>query len=133
MGVETRASGPARAARRVGTLVALVTVAWLMLASPLLWAHAHVGGTHPEAGATLERAPERLELRFESPIRITQFEVTGSQGVVELSEDPLGQQAEEHVAVPAETLMPGEYEVVWRGIADDGHTMSGGYRFTIRE
>lgn len=105
----------------------------LILASPLLWAHAHIAATEPEAGAILEQAPERLELRFDSPIRITQFEVTGPEGTVELSEDPLGPLAETHGAVPADTLAPGDYEVVWRGIAEDGHTMSGGYRFAIQE
>lgn len=132
MGVGTRASRP-RAAKRVGTQWRLATAVWLLLASPLLWAHAHVGATHPEAGAMLEQAPERLELRFEAPIRLTQYDVTGPQGVVELSEDTLGSLAERHGAVPAEPLEPGEYEVVWRGLAEDGHTMSGGYRFTIQE
>ncbi|UYG03058.1 copper resistance protein CopC [Halomonas sp. LR3S48] len=132
MGAVTRASGLAWAARRVGTL-GLMAAACLMMASPLLWAHSHLTATYPEAGAMLEQASERLELQFDSPIRLTQYEVTGPQGVVKLSEDPLGSLAERHGAVPAETLVPGEYEVVWRGIAEDGHTMSGGHRFTIQE
>ncbi|MBA2780275.1 copper resistance protein CopC [Halomonas kenyensis] len=110
-----------------------VAVFGLMLASPLLWAHAHITATEPEAGATLEQSPERLGLEFDSPIRITQFDVNGPQGVVELSEDPVGAMAETHEGVPADTLEPGEYEVVWRGIAEDGHSMSGGYRFTVQE
>ncbi|MGR2739332.1 copper resistance CopC family protein [Billgrantia sp. Q4P2] len=133
MSVEKRASGAARVAKYIGTLASLVAVIWLMMASPLLWAHSHVTATYPEAGATLEQAPERLALQFDSPIRITQFDVIGPEGVVELSEDLLGPMAAEHAAVPAEPLAPGEYEVVWRGIAEDGHAMSGGYRFTIQE
>lgn len=57
----------------------------------------------------------------------------GPEGEVELNEAPLGPLAERHGAVPADTLTSGEYEVVWRGIAEDGHTMSGGYRFTLQE
>ncbi|MFQ3788948.1 copper resistance protein CopC [Halomonas sp. A29] len=133
MSVEKRTFGAMRVARHVGMLCPLVAAAWLMMASQLLWAHSHVAATYPEAGATLEQPPERLELQFDSPIRITQFDVTGPEGMVKLGEDPLGPLAAEHSAMPAETLPPGEYEVVWRGIAEDGHTMSGGYRFTIQE
>lgn len=115
---------------RAALLAATVS---LLLASSPLWAHAHVSTTQPEAGAILEQAPEQLELQFDSPIRITQFDVTGPEGLVELSEDPIGASAERHVAVPADTLAPGDYEVVWRGIAEDGHAMSGGYRFAIQD
>ncbi|WP_111413532.1 copper resistance CopC family protein [Billgrantia lactosivorans] len=133
MGGETKASGAARAARRVGRWGGLAAAVWLLAASPLLWAHAHVGDTYPEDGATLEQPPERLELQFDAPIRLTRYEVTGPQGAVALGETPLGQPTQAHIAVPAQPLPPGEYEVEWRGLAEDGHSMSGGYRFTVRE
>ncbi|WP_165789489.1 copper resistance CopC family protein [Billgrantia endophytica] len=108
-------------------------VALFGLVSQPLWAHAHVTDTHPDDGAVLEQAPARLELQFDAPIRITRFDVSGPQGAVETSEDPVGPPSERHAAVPADTLEAGEYQVVWRGIAEDGHTMSGDYRFTIQE
>ncbi|MBD3895595.1 copper resistance protein CopC [Halomonas sp. ML-15] len=103
------------------------------LASQLLWAHAHITDTYPDDGAQLEQAPDTLELEFDSPIRITQIDVNGPQGTVELSESPIGPLAEQHAAVPATALDAGDYHVVWRGIAEDGHTMSGEYRFIIQE
>lgn len=105
----------------------------LSLVSQALWAHANVTDTYPPVGALLEQAPGTLNLQFDSPIRITQFDVSGPQGAVELIEDPTGPLAEEHAAVPAAALEAGDYQVVWRGIAEDGHTLSGEYRFTIQE
>lgn len=113
-------------------LMATLMVALGLVSQPL-WAHAHITETYPDDGAQLEQAPDKLELQFDSPIRITQFEVSGPQGPVELSENPTGPLAEQHAAVPAAELEAGDYEVVWRGIAEDGHTMSGDYRFTIQE
>lgn len=49
----------ARLAQRSGKPVVLAATVALMLASPLLWAHAHLIATQPEDGATLEQAPEQ--------------------------------------------------------------------------
>ncbi|MCE9663295.1 copper resistance protein CopC [Halomonas sp. M5N1S17] len=120
----------ARKGRLAGMAVLLVLAG---LSSQALWAHAHVIDKQPADGALLEQAPEQLELQFDAPIRITQFDVNGPQGQVALSESPTGPLAEQHAAVPAAALDAGDYQVVWRGIAEDGHAMSGEYRFTIQE
>jgi copper resistance protein C len=57
--------------------------------------------------------------------------VTGPQGAVELEASTSGALAEQHEVGPVESLASGEYRVVWRGIAEDGHSMSGDYRFTV--
>lgn len=113
-------------------LMAALVIALGLVSQPL-WAHAHITDTYPDDGALLEQAPEQLELQFDAPIRITQFDVNGPQGQVALSESPTGPLAEQHAAVPATVLEAGDYRVVWRGIAEDGHAMSGEYRFTIQE
>lgn len=110
-----------------------VAVALLGLVSQFAWAHTHVIDEQPGDGEVLEQAPERIGIQFDAPLRITQFEVTGPQGAVEWSEDPVGSMSERHEGIPASSLAPGEYRVEWRGIAEDGHTMSGDYRFTIEE
>jgi copper resistance protein C len=114
------------------TLLAAV-LALLGLVSQPLWAHAHLVDQVPAEGEVAAQSPEHFELRFDAPIRITQFEVQGPEGTVELSERSLGKLAQDHRAVPVDALAPGEYRVVWRGLAEDGHTMSGNYRFSIRE
>ena len=40
---------------------------------------------------------------------------------------------EEFRAVPAESLLPGTYRLDWRGMAEDGHPMQGGFEFTVSE
>ncbi|MCE8017680.1 copper resistance protein CopC [Halomonas sp. MCCC 1A17488] len=108
-------------------------VAWLGLMSQPLWAHAHLVEQVPAEGESVEGSPERFELRFGEPLRITQFEVSGPGGGIELSDTPVGAMGERHEARPAATLVPGEYRVIWRGLAEDGHTMSGDYRFSVQE
>ncbi|QTF92179.1 copper resistance CopC family protein [Halomonas sp. BM-2019] len=106
-------------------------LALLGLVSQPLWAHAHLIDQVPAEGEVVAEPPEQLELRFDSPIRITQFEVHGPQGEIALSDGPVGEMGEHHEAVPADVLAPGEYRVTWRGLAEDGHTMSGDFRFTV--
>lgn len=108
-------------------------VAWLGLMSQPLWAHAHLIDQVPAEGESVEVSPERFELRFDAPLRITQFEVSGPEGGVELSDAPVGEMGKHHEARPANVLAPGEYRVIWRGLAEDGHTMSGDYRFSVQE
>lgn len=120
-------------ARKGRSLLLAGALALFGLVSQPLWAHAHLVGQVPGEGEVVTESPERLEIRFDAPIRITRFEVSGPQGEVELSERPVGELGEQHEAVPADLLAPGEYRVVWRGIAEDGHTMSGDYRFSVQE
>ena len=111
----------------------LGVVAWLGLMSPSLWAHAHLIDQVPAVGESVEGSPERCEPRVDAALRITQLAVSGPQGAVELSDGPAGEMATHHEAVPADGLAPGEYRVIWRGLAEDGHTMSGDYRFSVQE
>lgn len=119
---------------RRGKRILLAAAMVLMgLASQPLWAHAHLVDQVPKEGESIDGSPDHFALRFDEPIRITQFDVHGPEGAIELKEHPLGKMAEHHQAVPADALAPGEYQVNWRGLAEDGHTISGDYRFTVRE
>lgn len=119
--------------RRGKRLLQVGTLALIGLVSQPLWAHAHLIGQVPAEGERVEGSPERFELRFDAPIRLTQFEVAGPRGTVELSDGPVGGMEAHHEAVPVDVLVPGEYRVIWRGLAEDGHTMSGDYRFSVQE
>ncbi|GHC37951.1 copper resistance CopC family protein [Aidingimonas halophila] len=110
-----------------------VVAVGLLTVSSLAWSHTHVTATHPVDGEVLQESPERIAVEFDSPLRMTQFEIAGSQGKVELREDSIGSMATQHEGVPAEPLAPGEYQVEWRGLAEDGHDTSGDFGFTIDE
>ncbi|WP_104203866.1 copper resistance CopC family protein [Billgrantia saliphila] len=118
------------APRVVATRLAMV---WLLLASPLLLAHSHVVATQPADGEVLQQAPSSIAFELDAPLRLTRFALSGPQGEVPLTENPVGGMAKRHEGEPAQALPPGDYRVEWRGIAEDGHTMSGDYRFSIRE
>lgn len=118
-------AGRIRRCWRLAATVGLVTV------SSLAWSHTHVIATHPADGDVLQEPPERIAVEFDSPLRMTRFEVTDPRGTVELNEDTIGAMAEQHEGVPVTPLAPGKYRVEWRGLADDGHSMSGDFGFTI--
>lgn len=109
-------------------LVALL----LGLAAPLL-AHEAKTSSTPADGAIVEDAPATIGVEFDGAMRITQFEVTGPEGPVGLASRPGNQPTQQYFVEPEETLSPGDYQVHWRGMAGDGHMMSGGFGFTVGE
>jgi len=104
----------------------------LLLAAPAAWAHAYEKATLPERDSTVAESPEKIGIHFEGgSMRITRFELSGAQGTVPLADEPGSQFTKVFELRPAETLAPGDYEVSWRGVSDDGHAMSGGFGFTV--
>jgi len=116
----------------IETNIARIALALLLLAvAPMLWAHAEVTETWPETGASVEGSPEVLGIAFNEEMRLTLFEVTGPAGTEPLETDPDREAATTFQFVPAEELVAGDYTVNWRGLAADGHLMSGRFEFTV--
>lgn len=112
----------------------LAGLAVLMLAlSPSLMAHEGEMGTIPEDGTTVQGTPGEIGIYFDGPMRITQFDVTGPDGRVRLQGGPGSEPTEDYRVAPADELAPGRYQVSWRGLARDGHMMSGGFSFTVED
>lgn len=112
------------------TFLAAVAFALLTVAGPLS-AHSSVTTTQPRDGAHLGNSPDSIGLHFDGAMRITQFVVTGPEGVVALAERPDPQPAHGFETAPVEPLPPGGYRVEWRALAADGHVMSGSFRFHV--
>lgn len=112
--------------------IAGATLAALLLAMPLS-AHQGKTGTTPADGATVQGSPAEIGIEFDGAMRITQFEVTGPDGRVSLANEPGNGLAERYFVEPAEPLPAGSYQVRWRGLARDGHMMSGGFDFTVED
>ncbi|NAZ83121.1 copper resistance protein CopC [Kineococcus sp. R8] len=109
----------------VGAGVAGVTAA----AAPAA-AHDRLQSTLPADGATLEVAPDRVELVMSSdPLGLgTQVQVTGPAGVVSTGQ---AQVVDDTVTQALAADRPaGTYEVQWRITSSDGHPVSGSFRFT---
>jgi copper resistance protein C len=99
-----------------------------------LSAHAHSPfvGSMPEDGATLRanEAPDQIELRFGHPLRITQVVLEAAEGDKQRLATSGGVRAEHTFELPQ--LRSGRYSVQWRGIASDGHVMSGSIEFRVK-
>lgn len=103
----------------------------LMALSGQVLAHQSLDATAPEAGAALAQSPAEIGAEFDGQMRITQFEVSGPNGTVALTKTPDGEMADRFFAAPEQALTPGDYEVRWRGLSDDGHMMSEGFDFSV--
>lgn len=95
-------------------------------------AHSTKESTVPADGAILTAPPATVEMRFDSPMRITMITVTDQDGEsYPLARDKSLAARETFIARP-ETLPAGQYRVEWRGLAEDGHAMQGEFSFTVQ-
>lgn len=118
--------------KRTGHFPARAALALLLLvlALPVL-AHQETTQTSPENGTTVTGSPEQIGVEFNGAMRVTQFEVTGPDGVVGL-EGQVGSEAVERFFVtPQQALSAGDYQVNWRGLSTDGHMMSESFSFSV--
>lgn len=126
---------PRPAHRRVlAVVLAALTAALVVFATAApAAAHDQLLSTDPEAGATLEKAPESLELTFSGDIQDIGHEihVTDSRG---------GDVTQGTVGVEGKTVSQplrdngGEdetYTVVWRVVSQDGHPIEGSFRYDV--
>ncbi|WP_181919427.1 copper resistance CopC family protein [Alkalilimnicola ehrlichii] len=109
---------------------ALALAVWLLAVSTVQ-AHAPFEGSVPKDGATLsaEEVPEQFELKFGHTLRLTSAVLRRHEGEAVSLETPNRPASEHSLALPE--LAPGHYVVQWRGIAADGHVMSGSVEFTV--
>ncbi len=113
-------------------LAVIVLLAGLVVWAPAAQAHVTVVGTTPAADATLESAPARVEVRFDSGLldigdAIVVRSGDGraiSTGPVDLGRDSIA------VAVdPA--AGPGPYTVAFRVVSADGHEVSSSFGYNV--
>lgn len=96
-------------------------------------AHSPLTGSLPQEGAVVapDQAPKQLELRFGHPLRLTSVTLQLNDGK-KAALKPAPKAAAVHaVGLPA--LSPGNYTAEWRGMAGDGHVMTGAVRFRVAD
>jgi len=100
-------------------------------------AHAIVLESVPAGDAVLERAPERVILRFNSKIekRLTRVTIAARDGaptpVSIPSDGPGGDLQPDRLVVPLRPLPPGGYVLRYKVLSADGHITEGALRFTV--
>ncbi|CAI50396.1 CopCD domain protein [Natronomonas pharaonis DSM 2160] len=118
---------------RTFALVVVLLVALSVVAGPVS-AHANLDSSTPANGAQVESVPEAVELSFTGDgIQSAEVAVIGPD-----DEDISGAVSvdgtdRQQVTVPIDTAgdASGMYVVEWEVLADDGHTTSGSFFFTV--
>lgn len=105
-------------------------VLFALLIAPAVMAHGEAA-SEPADGATLASSPETIHLEFPEPARVTQFQLEGPEGRVDLDSQPSREESRSVAATPAEELAAGTYTVNWRALSADGHAISGDFAFTV--
>jgi methionine-rich copper-binding protein CopC len=115
--------------RSVRSVCGWVVVLWAALGGAAQ-AHAHLQGSTPRDGSTLDGAPASLVLQFSEPARLTALWIEKQGGEKKKLAPPQDAQSEISITLPK--LEPGEYLVTWRVQGNDGHVVPGKVRFTVR-
>jgi copper transport protein len=112
------------------TLPILVMTLATLAAQPVL-AHTELSGTVPADHATIAAAPEKVELSFSEPVRLTALTIQkGDAAKQSLGPLPAGNSETFAVALPA-GLGEGHFVVTWRALSEDTHVMSGEFMFAV--
>ena len=96
-------------------------------------AHATLVATTPGNGASLDRAPARVALRFDEPVEtvsgaVRVFDATGAPVTVGAAR----QLTDLEVAADLpDDLGPGTYTVAWRVVSADSHPIRGAFVFAV--
>lgn len=110
-------------------LVALVALATLV---PAASAHAYLGDSNPANGEQLEEVPGEVALSFTGDgIQVADVVVRGPDGEDVSGDAEVDAEDTREVAVPVEDAGEGMYVVEWEVLADDGHTTSGTFFFSV--
>lgn len=104
----------------------------MVLAAGAAAAHATKEETTPADGAVLAAAPERIEMRFDAPMRLTMVRLLRADGEAAPLEPSRALEPTTAFTASPGDLPPGGYTVEWRGMAADGHPVDGAFRFTVR-
>ena len=110
-----------------------VAVAMLIVAPVVASAHSSVKSDAPKDGETLAAAPGVVRLNFGDAMRITVLKLTGPAGEVPLVRTDGLKPVTTIEAAPDGEMVPGAYEIEWRGMGADSHIMEGTVDFTIAQ
>lgn len=112
--------------------IAMISVTFLamVVAVPGL-AHSPMKSSTPASGATVQSAPEALQVSFDRPVIFTNVEVSQDGEEVPIAFERSTKATEDH-SVPMPSLSDGKYTVSWSALSpEDGHTMQGTFSFTV--
>lgn len=110
--------------------VALLATLLLALAQPLAGAHADLVLTSPAADTRVTQPLHAVVLELSAPPRLAWLTLWDPDG----TEVPLGRPSvddQQVTAVVGDLAAPGRYDLRYRVVAADGHTLEGDYSFVV--
>lgn len=107
----------------------LLIVSCLFLLSTAASAHTGIKSSSPQNGATLERAPEAIELTFRGVVQLMQLQVKSADGTSIDLEIPMDAEASSSFSIPLPELKTSTYKVNWVSLGADGHKIKGKFGF----
>lgn len=98
------------------------------------FAHGTMNASVPRDGATVTAGLSEIEFSFTKPLRLTLVHVVRipEQKKIRVTSE-LPKSFVKTAKLTVEVLPPGPYEVSWTAVADDGHVMSGSFKFSVRD
>ena len=128
-----RAAGAAGTRSRARIVVAAAALAILCLCfAPSVGAHAYLDGSTPENGEQLDAAPEAIELSYTGDgIQTADVSIVGPDGDEVSGDATIDPGDGRQIHTPLEDAGEGMYVVEWEVLADDGHTTSGTFFFSV--
>lgn len=110
----------------------LLSIYILFTAVTVSTAHSVVTKSHPENGASLSVAPDRIDVSFSKPTRIVKASLSHNKG----APIKLTLSTKEPTKMVTFTPVPkaaGDYNINWRALSKDGHVLKGSLQFSIAE
>ncbi|WP_277252750.1 copper resistance CopC family protein [Neptunomonas phycophila] len=111
--------------KQLKTLIAAAALA----SSSNLFAHGMMGMTYPQDGAMMMEPTDRVEVKFEMPMKLVNLKVVDSAGKPVAIDFDRSKEASTHFKVMMPNLKADNYEVRWKAMSDDGHMMKGSFGF----
>ena len=107
-------------------------LAIIALATTTVWAHAVLMDSSPKMNATVKGPDVPIKLKFNVRVdgKRSRLELNNPDGSATPLEAPK-QTAPDTLESRATGLKPGDYKLVWRALASDGHMSKGEVDFTV--
>jgi len=115
----------------------IVPVAALLIVSSAgaAFAHAELKTSVPEKNATVKTVPAEVTIEFSENLnpKLSHIIVQDVKGKhVDKADSHVGTDDPKHLSVDLTPLSAGIYKVTWTSVAaDDGHKLSGSFKFTV--
>ncbi|MBS3786488.1 MAG: copper resistance protein CopC [Gammaproteobacteria bacterium] len=86
----------------------------------------------PADGAEMQASPPAIIIEFDASMRVISVSLEADNGANYDLAPEAGRSPSDVLNVPLPDLPAGSYSFEWRGLAEDGHAMSGGLEFRIK-